>query len=1180
MNPNRPQRTHSVQSPPTPPSLPQSSSSSSSSAALPTRTTRSALHRSATAASATSAHTDTDMNPATTTRHLSEKSSVTEPASRRASSSTRRKPTSTTFSLAPMTTTTVVTTTTTTSTEYPPLYFKPPPIPANLDPKIFPLADTPTPPALKKFCFDLNGQPTFFRENQENEHTMGQLEDALFNLSASAHQRALKSASEHSGSHPTVSSNTHNSSQRLELHGQDDFSMTKETVRGKGHDQSTMTTITRKSVEHPRRGLAVPNWRSREGCRAKKRPASPITPGGSVDVSMPQPLLAASGPSTLNHAIKSAAESADAYFLDRSSPPHKKSKRPWTNSPLHSQNIGAPPTTSASETSSASQSGRKLAASVSAPSFADFATPAAPSRTRISERARELSAHIADLSGPIDPLGLPSPSLSPTALTQVTSAGSSSDGILTRRRHKTAPTSFQHDQEDHQEGEDEDEEIYTEDDEEIDGEMDIERSLQQAGVGQTSTLMDLPGMIATFDALPSSLQSYMLFHFLRRSPAPTLQFVSSIILATMKQDFLSLLPIELSRNILRFLDGRSLCKAAQVSKQWRVVVDSDAHIWMHQFQREGFVLEDREEDEAFTQKLGIDGHYGVRPSYQERKLQAKKRMIKGKGRLAQAVIRPTELPESPLYPNDVMMLGEDEVDPSAGHHDAANKSRDYDSDTAEEDVDSKEEAFMTPDAAPPSPTTSLTGRFNDADSEDEAMDQDPIDEPFGPMSPSTDHPFKALFRRHWITRQNWTKGRAKHIQFRGHSDRVVTCLQFDSEKIISGYDDQSIHVYDTVTGNRLKKLDGHEGGVWALQYRGNTLVSGATDRTVRVWDIEKGICTHVFRGHTSTVRCLQIVMPVNVNKDPHGVPKYEPEFPVIVTGSRDSTLLVWRLPDPELNGHMSPTDNGWLLHTLQGHTQSVRALAAEGSTLVSGSYDCTVRVWNIVTGALVHRLQGHAQKVYSVVLDKERNQCMSGSMDSYVRIWSLEDGSCLHVLEGHAALVGLLGLNANHLVSAAADCTVRIWDPARGVCLRVLAAHSAAITCFQHDGTKVISGSDGNLKMWDFNTGKFVRNLLTGLGSVWQVKFDERRCVAAVQRAAANGANVPNGLTYFEVLDYGVYGIEEPFENAPPLPVDDVAVGPAGVAAGAAGAAAAAGAGGGAGGGLPAIAGPPGQAAV
>ncbi|KAG0198887.1 SCF ubiquitin ligase complex subunit cdc4 [Mortierella sp. GBA30] len=1062
-----------------------------------------------------------DQEPGTSARRSSISSSATHP----------RQPISTTFSLAPTTTTTVVTTTTTTSTEYPPLYFKPPPIPAHLDPKIFPLADTPTPPALKKFCFDLNGQPTFFRENQENEQTMGQLEDALFNLSASAHQRALRSASEHA-SHPR-SQPTH-SKERQE---QGTFSMTQQIVRGKGQEQSTMTTITRKSVEHPQRNLGPnPAWRSREHCRAKKRPASPITPGGSVEVSMPQPISASihtytkdANPST------SSTEKIETSVPGRSSPPHKKSKRPWANSPLQTDVVEG-----------SSGSTRKMVSSTSAPSFAEFATPALPIRSRTLER-REHSA-TSQLTGIVDPSSLPSPSLSPTAATQ--SAGgsnllSSMDGQAARRRFRTAPTSFQHDVEGTTQGATDDktaeeEEFMSGADDEEDmpeEEMDVERSLQQSGISHTPTLLDLPSVIATFDALPSSLQSYLLFHLLRRSPAPTLQFVSSVILATMKQDFLSLLPVELSRNILRFLDGRSLCKAAQVSKQWRVVVDSDAHIWMHQFQKEGFVLDEREEEEAFAQKLGIDGHYGVRPNYQERKALARRRVSKGKGRPNHTVVRTADLPESPVYPNDVTMLGEDDEENAMEQHQSVvHKSQDWDSDTADEDGEGKGETFMTPDAAPPSPTTSHTGRFNDMDSEDEAMEQVPAEEPFGPMPPSTGHPFKALFRRHWIIRQNWSKGRAKYIQFSGHSDRVVTCLQFDCEKIISGYDDQSIHVYDTVTGNRLKKLDGHEGGVWALQYRGNTLVSGATDRTVRVWDIEKGICTHTFRGHTSTVRCLQIVMPINVNKDPHGPPKYEPEFPVIVTGSRDSTLLVWRLPDPELNGHISPTDSSWLLHTLVGHTQSVRALAAEGSTLVSGSYDCSVRVWNICTGALVHRLMGHTQKVYSVVLDTERNQCMSGSMDAFVRIWSLEDGSCLHVLEGHGSLVGLLGLNANHLVSAAADCTVRIWDPARGVCLRILAAHAAAITCFQHDGNKVISGSDGNLKMWDFKTGKFIRNLLTGLGSVWQVKFDERRCVAAVQRAGANGAN---GATYFEVLDYGVYGIEEPLENAPPLPAEE-----------------------------------------
>jgi F-box and WD-40 domain protein CDC4 len=85
---------------------------------------------------------------------------------------------------------------------------------------------------------------------------------------------------------------------------------------------------------------------------------------------------------------------------------------------------------------------------------------------------------------------------------------------------------------------------------------------------------------------------------------------------------------------------------------------------------------------------------------------------------------------------------------------------------------------MTPDAAPPSPTTSLTGRFNDADSEDEMMEQqDLVEEPFGPMTPSTAHPFKALFRRHWIIRQNWKKGRAKYIQFK-RQGRDLSAVRF------------------------------------------------------------------------------------------------------------------------------------------------------------------------------------------------------------------------------------------------------------------------------------------------------------------------------------------------------------------------------------------------------------------
>ncbi|KAI9017969.1 WD40-repeat-containing domain protein [Phycomyces nitens] len=356
------------------------------------------------------------------------------------------------------------------------------------------------------------------------------------------------------------------------------------------------------------------------------------------------------------------------------------------------------------------------------------------------------------------------------------------------------------------------------------------------------------------------------------------------------------------------------------------------------------------------------------------------------------------------------------------------------------------------------------------------------------------HPFKAIYRHHSIMERNWELGRAKRTVFIGHPTHVVTCLQFDDDKIISGADDYLINIYETSTGRLLNSLTGHEGGVWALEYVGNTIVSGSTDRTIRVWDIARGVCTHVFAGHTSTVRCLQIIQPTLVNG------RMEPSQPLIVTGSRDSTLRVWRLPqegEPEYHG-VGP--NPWFMHTLTGHSQSVRAIAAHGNILVSGSYDNTVGVWNVQTGQLLHRMEGHTQKVYSVVIDPQHNRCMSGSMDNFVRIWDLNTGECLRILGGHTILVGLLGLTDQHLVSAAADATLRIWAPDSGVCEHVLSGHQGAITCFQHDDTKVISGSEGGLKMWDIRTGRHMADLITDVSSVWRVAFNERRCVAAVQK--------------------------------------------------------------------------------
>ncbi|KAL4244811.1 putative E3 ubiquitin ligase complex SCF subunit sconB [Abortiporus biennis] len=404
------------------------------------------------------------------------------------------------------------------------------------------------------------------------------------------------------------------------------------------------------------------------------------------------------------------------------------------------------------------------------------------------------------------------------------------------------------------------------------------------------------------------------------------------------------------------------------------------------------------------------------------------------------------------------------------------------------------------------------------------------------------HPYKILFQSRHLTRTRWvTNQEPKHIQFPAHGRSVVTCLIFSRGRIISASDDHSIHVYST-SGKLLLSLDGHEGGVWALAATKNTLVSGSTDRTVRIWDLETGRCTHVFGGHTSTVRCLAIVKPEWIDVENEGgiiTREKWPKRPLIVTGSRDHSLRVWTLPKPGDDEYrcygaddteVDPSeeevdDNPYHKLHLEGHDHAVRALAARGRTLVSGSYDCTVRIWDIITGKCKWTLVGHTQKVYSVVLDIHRNLACSGSMDGTVRVWNLSTGQCQHTLTGHTSLVGLLSLSPSYLVSAAADSTLRVWDPETGELRHTLAAHNGAITCFQHDEFKVLSGSDGTLKMWDIRDGSQVRDLLTGIVGVWQVVFEGRWCIAASNRTDS---------TVLDVWDFGNDEADEEWVGEPP----------------------------------------------
>jgi F-box and WD-40 domain protein CDC4 len=299
-----------------------------------------------------------------------------------------------------------------------------------------------------------------------------------------------------------------------------------------------------------------------------------------------------------------------------------------------------------------------------------------------------------------------------------------------------------------------------------------------------TTLMALPNLVSHFSLLPAPLQSHVLLTLIRHSPLPVIRTVHSVIVPSMARDFLTLLPPELTVQVLGFLPYTALCRASKVCKTWRSVIDTDPHVWGELLKSYGLWFGGVTE-EAFVRailarrnRLGT-AHYGLLP--------------------------------------------------------------------------------------PP-------------------------------------HPLKILFKSRHLTRHRWIHNQhPRQLSFQAHGNAVVTCLLLSHGRIISASDDHSIQIYSPKTGELIRTLQGHSGGVWALAATRDTLVSGSTDRTVRIWDLETGRCKHVFGGHSSTVRCLAIIKPewlTVTDRSGKLVQEKWPKRPLIVTGSRDHTLRVWDLPRP------------------------------------------------------------------------------------------------------------------------------------------------------------------------------------------------------------------------------------------------------------------------------------------
>lgn len=325
---------------------------------------------------------------------------------------------------------------------------------------------------------------------------------------------------------------------------------------------------------------------------------------------------------------------------------------------------------------------------------------------------------------------------------------------------------------------------------------------------------------------------------------------------------------------------------------------------------------------------------------------------------------------------------------------------------------------------------------------------------------------------------------------RGHT-RAVRALQFDEAKLITGSMDHTIRVWNWRSGECIRTLEGHTEGVVCLNFDCNVLASGSVDTTVKVWNFRTGE-VFTLRGHrdwVNSVRLWESEEPADVEMTcgSGGEPRIS-QGTLLFSASDDGIIRLWDLARRtcvrQFMGHVGQVQSLKLLQVDErcdeGPSRQERRIADNNMAHVAqvGNATNPFEVCTVIThdadSESMEDIQSLDRVTREVLAGSSRKRAkrpvlISGSLDNTIKVWDIDTAKTTQTLFGHIEGVWAVASDKLRLISGSHDRTIKVWNREEGRCTATLVGHRGAVTCLGLGEDKIISGSDdGDIRIWSF----------------------------------------------------------------------------------------------------------------